>query len=364
MAHRWLSWWHRQWSAWSSRCQLRLHDAIHARTILLRLRRRRRLLTPNTASAGTSLDNIHGTTQTHALPTHTGTHCTHTLLVGHAALATHALVIELWAGQLNHLPNVQHIYSTATDRLFIYVYIIRYSLFFSFSFVLFTFVYLFYWNVNSIFCTVYARQDSHSHSYSSQSQDVDWSWWSYLNWSDPIRSDLIWSVLGSLRFATAVSVVSSLLLFGDVTPWLFLVFGFHIALFPWKLYETFKRETSAETTEQTKHTHGQRCDHDSTISEPPQREFSNLEYIFYAGSRATAASPASASALCFLHFSKTRRIFSTSKLLDNLASARPKSFSPFSSMKQWTFTFRTRQPPHDRSQLAALSVSKMFSKIA
>lgn len=284
--------------------------------------------------------------------------------MGHAALATHALAIELWAGQLNHLPNVQHIYSTATDRLYIYVYIIRYSLFFSFSFVLFTFVYLFYWNVNSIFCTVYARQDSHSHSYSSQSQDVDWSWWSYLNWSDPIRSDLIWSVLGSLRFATAVSVVSSLLLFGDVTPWLFLVFGFHIALFPWKLYETFKRETSAETTEQTKHTHGQRCDHDSTISEPPQREFSNLEYIFYAGSRAAAASPASASALCFLHFSKTRRIFSTSKLLDNLASARPKSFSPFSSMKQWTFTFRTRQPPHDRSQLAALSVSKMFSKIA
>lgn len=118
---------------------MRLHDAIHARTILLLLRRRR-LLTPNTASAGTSFDNIHGTTQTHALPTHTGTHCTHTLLVGHAALATHALAIELWAGQLNHLPNVQHIYSTATDRLFIYVYIIRYTLFSFLSFCSLSFI--------------------------------------------------------------------------------------------------------------------------------------------------------------------------------------------------------------------------------
>lgn len=189
MAHRWLSWWHRQWSAWSSRCQLRLHDAIHARTILLRLRRRR-LLTPNTASAGTSFDNTRHNTNTH-------THCTHFTC---GALATHALAIELWAGQLNHLPNVQHIYSTATDRLYIYVYIIRYSLFFFSSFVFFTFVYLFYWNVNSIFCTVYARQDSHSHSSSSQSQDVDWSWWSYLNWSDPIRSDLIRTGFASLCY--------------------------------------------------------------------------------------------------------------------------------------------------------------------
>lgn len=84
-----------------------------------------------------------------------------------------------------------------------------------------------------------------------------------------------------------------------------------------------------------------------------------------SGSRAAAAALASpASALCFLHFSKTQRIFSTSKLLDNLASARPKSFSPFSSMKQWTFTFRTRQPlPPPFAQSLSVSRSLSFENV-
>lgn len=79
-------------------------------------------------------------TNTRTSNTHWNTLHTHTLLVGHAALATHALAIELWAGQLNHLPNVQHIYSTATDRLYIYVYIIRYTLFFFLSFCSLSFI--------------------------------------------------------------------------------------------------------------------------------------------------------------------------------------------------------------------------------
>lgn len=59
--------------------------------------------------------------------------------MGHAALATHALAIELWAGQLNHLPNVQHIYSTATDRLYICIYnsLLSFLSFCSLSFICF-----------------------------------------------------------------------------------------------------------------------------------------------------------------------------------------------------------------------------------